>query len=251
MIKPVRISSKTLTEVAEQELRKAILGGEYPPGGQLPSEAELIDMLGVSRTTVREALRSLEESGIVLRRHGIGTFVLERPIINNFGMNYGITEMIQMANMTPGTRELNIFDQKANEEVANQLGIAIGTDIKCIERVRTSNNKPVVYSVDYLPLSVFEVKSILPEMLANSSLYDLLQLEFNINIEYGVARISPILASKKIADKLNQEKNSILLFISQTDYMSNDKPVLYTHEYNIPNAFKYQFLRRRPSKIQL
>lgn len=251
MIKPVRISSKTLTEVAEQELRKAILGGEYPPGGQLPSEAELIDMLGVSRTTVREALRSLEESGIVLRRHGIGTFVLERPIINNFGMNYGITEMIQMANMTPGTRDMEIFDQKANEEVANQLGIAIGTEVKCIERVRTANNKPVVYSVDYLPLAIFEVKNIVPEMLANTSLYDLLQLEFNINIEYGVARISPILASKKIADKLNQEKNSILLFISQTDYMSNDKPVLYTHEYNIPNAFKYQFLRRRPSKIQL
>ena len=242
MIKPVRISSKTLTEVAEQELRKAILSGEYPPGGQLPSEAELIDMLGVSRTTVREALRSLEESGIVLRRHGIGTFVLERPIINNFGMNYGITEMIQMANMTPGTREVNIYDLKASEDVANQLGIDIGTGVKCIERVRTANNKPVAYSVDHLPLSIFETKEILPEMLSNSSLYDLLQLEFNINIEYGVARISPLLASKKIADKLNQPNNSVLLFISQTDYMSNDKPVLYTHEYNIPNAFKYQFL---------
>lgn len=250
MIKPVRISSKTLTEVAEQELRKAILGGEYPPGGQLPSEAELIDMLGVSRTTVREALRSLEESGIVLRRHGIGTFVLERPIINNFGMNYGITEMILMASMTPGTREMTIYDQKASEDVAIQLGIEIGGGVKCIERVRTANNKPVVYSVDYLPLAIFDEKNILPEMLSNSSLYDLLQLEFNINIEYGVARISPLLASKKIADKLNQPTNSVLLFISQTDYLSNDKPILYTHEYNIPNAFKYQFLRRRPSKIQ-
>ena len=236
--------------MAEQELRKAILGGEYPPGGQLPSEAELIDMLGVSRTTVREALRSLEESGIVLRRHGIGTFVLERPIINNFGMNYGITEMILMANKTPGTREMNIYDQNASEDVANQLGIDIGTGVKCIERVRTANNKPVVYSVDHLPSTIFETKDILPEMLNNSSLYDLLQLEFNINIEYGVARISPLLASKKIADKLNQPNNSVILFISQTDYLSNDKPVLYTHEYNIPNAFKYQFLRRRPSKIQ-
>jgi len=250
MIKPVRISSKTLTEVAEQELRKAILSGEYPPGGQLPSEADLIDMLGVSRTTVREALRSLEESGIVLRRHGIGTFVLERPIVNNFGMNYGITEMIQMANMTPGTNELVISESKATEDVANQLGIELGTKVKVIERVRTANKKPVVYSLDYLPLTIFEMKEVTPDMLSNSSLYDLLQLEFNINIEYGVARISPILATKKIADKLGQPNNSVLLFISQTDYLSNDKPVLYTHEYNIPNAFKYQFLRRRPSKIQ-
>jgi GntR family transcriptional regulator len=250
MIKPVRISSKTLTEVAEQELRKAILSGEYPPGGQLPSEADLIDMLGVSRTTVREALRSLEESGIVLRRHGIGTFVLERPIVNNFGMNYGITEMIQMANMIPGTCDLVISESKASEDVANQLGIEVSTKVKVIERVRTANKKPVVYSLDYLPLTIFETKEVTIDMLSNSSLYDLLQLEFNINIEYGVARISPILATKKIADKLGQPNNSVLLFISQTDYLSNDKPVLYTHEYNIPNAFKYQFLRRRPSKIQ-
>jgi len=249
MIKPVRISSKTLTEVAEQELRKAILSGEYPPGGQLPSEAELIEMLGVSRTTVREALRSLEEGGIVLRRHGVGTFVLERPIINNFSMNYGITEMIRMANMTPGTSELNIFEKGAVEEVATQLDIEPGTKVKIIERVRTANNKPVVYSLDYLPMTIFDGKDILPDLLTNLSLYDLLQLEYNISIEYGVARISPILANQKIADKLAQRKNSILLFISQTDYLSNDKPILYTHEYNIPNAFKYRFLRRKPSKV--
>jgi len=249
MIKPVRNTSLTLSEVAEQELRNAIMSGEYPPGGQLPSESELINMLGVSRTTVREALRNLEESGIVLRRHGIGTFVLEKPILNNFSINYGIAEMIRMANMTPGTSGLKMTDLKASEDVAVQLGIPIGANIKLIERIRTANNLPVAYSMDYLPSTFFEVKGLTPEMFTNPSLYDILQTEFNIHVEYGVARISPLLAPKTIAKKLKLPENAVVLFITQTDYLSNDKPILFTHEYNIPNAFKYQLLRRRPSKI--
>jgi len=87
-------------------------------------------------------------------------------------------------------------------------------------------------------MSLFEAKDILPDMITNSSLVDLLQLEFNFNIEYGIARISPILATKKIADKLCQSINSVLLFISQTVNLSNDKPGLFTHEFNFPNALK-------------
>ncbi len=249
MIKPVRISSKTLTEVAEQELRKAIQDGEYKPGSQLPSEAELIAMLGVSRTTVREALRSLEQAGLVLRRQGVGTFVLEHPLIYNFGLNYGITETIIAANMTPGTSELTTYDQPACEEVADQLGIERGEMVKVIERVRTANNKPVVYSVDFLPLSIFTEKDLTDELSQILSIYDLLQFNYNLTVEYGVARITPVHATKEIATKLLQKNNAVLLFISQTDFLANDKPILYTHEYYLPNAFNYQFLRRRPTTI--
>jgi GntR family transcriptional regulator len=249
MIKSVRISSKTLTEVAELELRKAIQNGEYQPGSQLPSEAELIDMLGVSRTTVREALRSLEQAGMILRRHGVGTFVLERPLIYNFALNFGITEMIRSANMTPGTSELNIYDQPASEDVAFQLGIERGEMVKVIERVRTANKNPVVFSVDYLPLTIFEGKDLTGNLSQTLSIYNLLQSEYNLVIEYGVAKITPVNASKEIAEKLSQKRNAILLLITQTDFLANDKPVLHTYEYNLPNAFNYQFLRRRPSMI--
>lgn len=249
MLKAVRSKSRTLTDLTEQELRKAILTGEFLPGSQLPTEAELIDMLKVSRTTVREALRSLENEGLVLRRHGVGTFVLERPIINNFGINYGVTEMIRMSNMTPGTCELNFSTIPANDEVAEQLTIEPGESVKLIERVRTANKKPVVYSLDYIPISLLGGKDIPPDLQPSFSLYDLLQSEFNINIEYGIARIAPIKADQKIASKLAQKKDTILLFIAQTDFQANETPVLYTHEYNLPNAFNYGFLRRRPSRI--
>lgn len=245
----VRQKGRTLTEVTEQELRKAILAGEFLPGSQLPSEADLIDMLRVSRTTVREALRSLEEGGLILRRHGVGTFVLEHPIINNFGINYGVSEMIRMANMTPGTSEFNVTEKPASDDIAAQLAIEPGSMVKVVERIRTANDKPVVYSLDFMPISLFGGKEISLKLQPDFSLYDFLQNEFNIIIEYGVASITPVKANMKIAEKLAQKKNSILLFVCQIDYQVNDTPVLYTYEYNLPEAFNYGFLRRRPSKF--
>src|SRR6185369_2216490 len=94
-LKPARAKSQTLTEVAEQEIRTAIADGVYRPGAQLPAESELVQMLGVSRTVVREALRLLEDDGLITRRHGIGTFVRRRPILQNLNFNFGTTEMIR------------------------------------------------------------------------------------------------------------------------------------------------------------
>src|SRR5262245_2381152 len=111
MLKSARSERKTLTEIAEQELRQAIARGTFRPGSQLPTEAELCQMLGVSRTVVREALRVLEEDGLLARRHGVGTFVRDHPILKNLNFNFGITEMIESAGLTAGTSYL-LFSPK-------------------------------------------------------------------------------------------------------------------------------------------
>ncbi|HUS17408.1 MAG TPA: GntR family transcriptional regulator, partial [Chloroflexia bacterium] len=108
MIGSARTNSKTLTESAQQQIRQAIVQGTFRPGSQLPGEMELGTMLGVSRTVVREALRILEEDGLITRRHGVGTFVRKRPILNNLSFNFGTTEMIESAGMVSGTRLLGL-----------------------------------------------------------------------------------------------------------------------------------------------
>ena len=127
MLKSARAERKTLTDVAQQELRQAITSGTYRPGSQLPTEAELCEMLGVSRTVVREALRVLEDDGLVARRHGIGTFVRNRPILKNLNFNFGITEMIESAGLQSGTSHLAIQKEEADEEKAEQLQVSVAT----------------------------------------------------------------------------------------------------------------------------
>ncbi|MBP7693691.1 MAG: GntR family transcriptional regulator, partial [Anaerolineales bacterium] len=101
MLRPARTNSSTLTEAAQNELRLAITQGTYHPGSQLPTEAELGALLGVSRTVVREALRVLQDEGLIARRHGVGTFVREHAILKNLNFNFGITEMIESAGLKP------------------------------------------------------------------------------------------------------------------------------------------------------
>jgi DNA-binding GntR family transcriptional regulator len=72
-----------LADVVRSELKRLILGGEFPVGSKLPNEDRLCERFGVSRVTIREAVRGLIEDGLVLRRHGSGTYVTRRPLIRN------------------------------------------------------------------------------------------------------------------------------------------------------------------------
>ena len=145
MLRSARSERKTLTEISQEELRQAILGGTFRPGSQLPTEAELCEMLGVSRTVVREALRVLEEEGLVARRHGVGTFVRNHPILKNLNFNFGITEMIESAGLKAGTSHLALQKEIADKEKAEQLRVEIGAPLLTVERVRTADGRPVVY----------------------------------------------------------------------------------------------------------
>ena len=72
-----------LPDVVRSELRRAIVGGEFPPNSKLPNEEALCARFGVSRITLREAVRGLIEDGYVVRRQGAGTFVTSGPALRN------------------------------------------------------------------------------------------------------------------------------------------------------------------------
>ena len=250
MLKSARSERKTLTEVAQQELRKAITEGVYRPGSQLPTEAELCEMLGVSRTVVREALRMLEDDGLVARRHGVGTFVRNHPILKNLNFNFGITEMIESAGFQPGTSHLAIQKETADAEKAEQLHVAVGTPLVTVERVRTANGRPVVYSLDTLAESLLEHSDFDPQRLLTESIYNILQISLGKVIEYGIARLLPVAAPRHVAEKLQLPASSLTLYIVQTDYSAGDEPLVYSCEYHLPDAFDFVVWRRGPTRLR-
>ena len=76
-----RPNHTTLTDQTVLAIQDAIRQGKFPAGSQLPPEMELLQMMGISRTTLREALRILEEQRFIRKRRGLGTFVMERAIV--------------------------------------------------------------------------------------------------------------------------------------------------------------------------
>ncbi len=117
----VKSGFTTLTMATEETLRQAIQDGKFPPGSQLPPEMELISLLGVSRSTLREAMRTLEEQQLIVRKRGLGTYVSERPILKDLSMNFGITEMIRQAGMLPGADSASLKREKASAGIAKAL----------------------------------------------------------------------------------------------------------------------------------
>lgn len=251
MIRSARSNAKTLTEAAQNEIRNAILAGRFAPGSQLPGEMELVSILGVSRTVVRDALRILEEDGLITRRQGLGTFVRKNAILNNLSLNFGATDMIISAGMTPGTTLVAVSGSTADNPTAEALGLEPGAAIVTIERVRTADGRPVVYSLDALPLGlVADVDELRRQAEQEPSLYAAMSKQLRLTVGYGVARILPVLAPEDIAEKLQVAPGSPLLYILQTDFSPADEAILYSREYHLPDAFDFMLLRRGPVRLE-
>src|SRR5918992_2767518 len=115
----------SLRTSVREDLVRRLEAGEWRPSERLPSEPDLAASLGVSRATLRDALRSLEEDGFVTRVQGAGTFVTYRPRLrNNLDVNFGVSDLIRSMGARPGSREVRVFQKSASKEEAEALDLA-------------------------------------------------------------------------------------------------------------------------------
>jgi GntR family transcriptional regulator len=231
------------------ELTRRIADGRLPSGTRLPSEPELAAELSVSRATLREALQSLATDGVVRRRRGSGTFVLEAPrMATSLDLNYGITEAILAAGMKPGTREAGYRIDSATADDAEKLRIAPGTNLLVIDRVRTADDRPVVVSRDIFVRDLLDDLDHVVDRMLTGSIYEVIKNDMGVAVDYGVANFRPIQADSQLAEKLDVRRGELLIYLWQVDYTSDDTPVLLSHEYHLADAFDFSVIRRGPER---
>ena len=124
------------------------------------------------------------------------------------------------------------------------MRVELGTPLLTIERVRTADGRPVVYSLDTLTEALIQQADFDLQRLRTESIYNILQASVGQAVEYGMARIRPILAPHHVTEKLQLPLNALTLYIVQTDYSSGDMPVVYSCEYHLPDAFDFLVWRR-------
>lgn len=139
-----------------EHIKRDIEAGVFKENEKFPSEFELARTLGVSRATLREALRVLEEEKVIVRKHGVGTFLKARPLFSS-GIEElsSVSSMIRKAGMEPGTIFLEVSDSQASEETIEKFGCSEEDTIVTIKRVRTANSEPVVYCIDQVNEKIF------------------------------------------------------------------------------------------------
>jgi GntR family transcriptional regulator len=237
---------KLLTDVVRDELRRDLLSGVYAPGDKLPAEPDLAAAYDVSRITLREAVRGLVEEGYLSRQHGLGTYATKKPRLrNNLDANFGVTQLIRGMGLRPGNEDVRVSEEEATEPVARALALEPGEPVARLERVRTADGDPIVYSVEFIPMGV--LKNGLDDLRGlTGSLYELLA-ELGHPVNHGVVRIKPLVADREMARRLKVERGAPLLQMAQVDYDAADRPELYSLEWYRGEELEVTVYRKGPS----
>jgi GntR family transcriptional regulator len=221
----------------------AALIGRTPAGARLISEPELAKQLGVSRATLREAMRTFETQGLIRRRQGSGTFVVGKVPVMDAGLEVleSLETMARRMNLVITVSDLDVERVEAGEEQSVGLEVPLGTCLTRVRRVMRADTRPVAYLIDTLPEDMLRLQE-LPQGF-NGSVLDFL-LERGDNLRVSRAAISATNATAEVAKALEIQRGDVLLqFISKL-YKAEGSLVDYSTSYFIPGYFNFHVNRR-------
>ncbi|PRY22093.1 GntR family transcriptional regulator [Aliiruegeria haliotis] len=132
-------------------LRSAIADGQYPEGSRLPTEADLAARFGVNRHTVRHALATLIEDGLVHSRRGSGTFVLSKPLDYPLSERVRFHRNLRDAGRLPGREILAIEVRTATEAEARRLSMTPGDEICVAHTLSFADHTPIALAESHFP----------------------------------------------------------------------------------------------------
>lgn len=235
-----------ITEVLGQE----VASGRLRPGDQLPTQQALAKHFEVSLAPVKQALRELEERGIVATRQGRGTFILDATPLSEEIIDANripnFTRDVVERGLTPSSILLRISEVAPSSApvAAEHLKIGEGERLVLIERVRLADGEPRCIQTGYFPER--HVPGIVERGLGEEeSLTEVLQAEYGIAIAVSKQTISATAATKKDADHLNVEVGDPLLLVERTSFLSTNEPVEFVTDRRLPDFNFVVWLRRR------
>lgn len=210
-------------------LREEITSGKLSPGAKLTPEAQLAVQLGVSRPSLREAIRILAHEGRIVVKHGVGTFVSKEPkLLGPLELMRSMTELIRAAGGVPSHRDLSVDLVEPPGQLAAELGLADRDRMGLISRVRLMDDMPFAEAKEYVvlgaPPRTFETL----QRFATGSLYQFLRQEFGVTISHSKAKLSAVAADARVARVLGLRKGAPLLLMHELHYAPDGKPVLLT-----------------------
>lgn len=215
---------------------------EYRPGDRLPSEEQLSKMMGVSRATIRELHKSLEERGRIVRRHGIGTFVATNNPLFEEGLErlISLDAIARKMGIECGTRDLEITEKPADASMADKLNIPLGSPVCILTRTRIMQDVVIAYLYDIIPATLASVEEL--RLRFTGSVLEYFNMYKPIPRQ-AITNIHSIQANKEIARAMNISPRSALLLLEETLYSSDDQILNYSQNYYNTKYFRYHVLR--------
>ncbi|MGP3990456.1 GntR family transcriptional regulator [Streptomyces sp. 3N207] len=224
-----------------QQLESAIEQGRLAPGSLLGNEIELAGRLGLSRPTVRQAIQSLVDKGLLVRRRGIGTQVVHSQVKRPMELS-SLYDDLEAAGQRPATRVLRQAVEEATAEVAAALAVPEGTEVLLVERLRLAHGEPMAHMRNHLPADLLS-----PEQreLETTGLYRLMR-GAGVTLHSARQTVGARVADSAEAELLGEVEGAPLLTMQRTTYDDTGRAVEYgSHLYRASRySFDFQLLVR-------
>lgn len=209
-------------------IKKQISSGVYQPGDVLPSEADYMRELNLSRTTVRLAFGLITSARLVRREQGRGTIVLSQ-VHSNLPYLSSFTEEVRRHNSEPGVELLSVSEERISGEAANALVLSPDTIATKVVRLRLVDSEPIGLAISWLNTIKFpELKSIDFTAL---SLYEVFETQLGFSIHSAVENIRADLAKETEARKLKIKSGAPVLRILRTTFVLGEQEKSFPIEY--------------------
>lgn len=217
-----------------QQLEAAIEQGRLLPGTLLGNEIELAGRLGLSRPTVRQAIQALVDKGLLVRRRGVGTQVVHSQVKRPLELT-SLYDDLEAAGQRPATRVLGIEVIDAPADVAAALGVAEGTEVRRIDRLRLTHGDPIAHLRNYLPVATLDPRR---EDLESTGLYRMMRAA-GAALHSARQAIGARAATAAEGELLGEPEGAPLLSMERTAFDDAGRAVEYgTHLYR---ASRYTF----------
>lgn len=234
---------KPIAEQVRDLLKGRILSREYPTDTRLPSEEALARELDVSRATIRTALTLLAAEGLVVRRHGAGTYVAKHVIElqTRFNGLWEFTRLIENSGRKAEIRVLKVEQRPAQDWEVDALRLKSGEAVLALERLFTADDLPVILSTNVLPTRL--ICNPYPPEAAGLPIIRFLELYCQKQYAYAIADISAAAATPALSELFNLRLGTSLLRFDEIFFSQDDVPLVCATNFYNDKVLRLRVLR--------
>ena len=221
-------NSSTQVEQVKTALVDYIRHNQLKRNSQLPSEANIAKLLGVSRNTVREAYILLENEGSIVRRHGIGTFIAQPPRIqDSLDRFVPFANIIQKQGYTPNFKTFSNAIEVSPDEANDALKQPPGTKIRCLKRMVLADDQPAMFMTDYFSPMIESAG--IDWDLFDGHLVEFLSQYLSSRLYQIQTRIRAVALDASVSPYLALPVGTAVLSVRSIIYNLDNEPITYSH----------------------
>jgi GntR family transcriptional regulator len=235
--------SPSLTDQAKAHIKEQIINNQFEDG-RIPSESVLADELGVSRTTIRDALSRLENEGTVYRKQGSGTFVNEHglQIKSRLDEIWSYEEVLKAHGYTPSTVVLDVRVERPAEKVRSALDLDKDEMVTVVQKLFVEEKNPIIYMENQIPVRICD--KVFPADDYRLPVFQLLEIHCRHRLNYYLSEIVPVSAGKQLSETLAIPVRKPLISLEEVGYNDENEPILWASSFFRDDLLRFRLIRR-------